>query len=154
MVAMDRVFEDFVTVALGEALTAYGGCCRRHDRWHLDEAHRIGMQPDLVWYEPSGQVAAVMDAKYKAAKPSGFPEADLYQMLAYCTVLGMRRGHLIYAKGNEPATAHTVRNTGIEIVQHALDLDRSPRQLLVDMEGLARSIASTRAPESSAEVPA
>lgn len=146
MVAMNRVFEDFVTVALGEALTAYGGFCRRQDRWHLDEAHRIGMQPDLVWYEPSGQVAAVMDAKYKAAKPSGFPEADLYQMLAYCTVLGMRRGHLIYAKGNEPATAHTVRNTGIEIVQHALDLDRSPRQLLVDVEGLAASIASSRTP--------
>jgi len=78
------------------------------------------MQPDLVWYPdgdgppvggspqapeepadgPTGPGAdprrpgAVVDAKYKAERASGFPNADLYQMLAYCTALGLRDGHL------------------------------------------------------------
>ena len=45
------------------------------------------LKPDIVWHV-GGKVAAVVDAKYKAEKPSGFPNADLYQLLAYCTVLG------------------------------------------------------------------
>jgi 5-methylcytosine-specific restriction enzyme subunit McrC len=64
-----------------------------------------------------------LDAKYKAEKPSGFPDADLYQMLAYCPALRLRRGHLVYAKGNEAADHHVVRNSGVEIVQHVLDLE-------------------------------
>ncbi len=79
------------------------------------------MKPDLVWYRASGDVGAVIDAKYKAEKPSGFPYADLYQMLAYCTALGLDTGHLVYAKGNEPAVQHQVRNAGTRILQHAVE---------------------------------
>jgi 5-methylcytosine-specific restriction enzyme subunit McrC len=39
--------------------------------------------------------------KYKAEKPGGFPDADLYQLLAYCTTLRLPVGHLVYAEGNE-----------------------------------------------------
>ena len=141
MLDMAKVFEDFLTVALGEALTAYEGHCRAQDRWHLDEAGEITMKPDLVWYRAVGRrSAAVIDAKYKAEKPSGFPHADLYQMLAYCTALGLGRGHLVYAKGNEPAAMHVVRNAGVEIIQHALDLDQEPRLLLEQVKHLGRGI--------------
>ena len=64
--------------------------------------------------DPRGTVA-VIDAKYKAEKPAGYPNADLYQLLAYCTVLGLRNGHLAYAKGNEVPACHIVRSSGIEI---------------------------------------
>ena len=47
-----------------------------------------------------GAAAAVIDANYKAEKPAGDPNADLYQLLAYCTVLGLPVGHLVYARGN------------------------------------------------------
>jgi 5-methylcytosine-specific restriction enzyme subunit McrC len=141
MLDMAKVFEDFLTVALGEALTAYEGHCRSQDRWHLDEAHEITMRPDLVWYRQTGAVGAVVDAKYKAEKPSGFPYADLYQMLAYCTALGLSRGHLVYAKGNEPAAMHVIRNAGVELVQHALDLDQPPHVLLSQVEQLAQDIS-------------
>jgi 5-methylcytosine-specific restriction enzyme subunit McrC len=142
MLDMAKVFEDFVTVALGGALAAFGGRCKAQDRWHLDEADEIRMRPDLVWYRGSGAVGAVVDAKYKAEKPSGFPHADLYQMLAYCTALGLPRGHLIYAKGNESAGMHVVRHAGVEILQHALDLDLSPTLLLRQVELLARQVAA------------
>lgn len=46
----------------------------------------------------------MVDAKYEAEKPSGFPQADTYQMLAYCTVLGLPVGHLVYAEGNQDSS--------------------------------------------------
>lgn len=140
MLDMPKVFEDFVSATLGASLAAYGGRVRAQDPWHLDEKRAIRMKPDLVWYGPYGSVRAVIDAKYKAEKPSGFPDADLYQMLAYCTALGLPRGHLVYAKGNEPATTHRVRNAGVEIVQHALDLDQTPQAVLEDIGRIATNV--------------
>ena len=84
----------------------------------------------------------MIDAKYKAEKPSGYPNADLYQLLAYCTVLGLRIGHLVYAAGNEEPARHVVRQAGIEIVCHALNLDNPPGILLVGISRLASAIAN------------
>ncbi|BDO43814.1 restriction endonuclease [Cellulomonas sp. NTE-D12] len=147
MLDMAALYEDFLTVALGMSLTRAGGICRPQDRWHLDEADSVPMRPDLVWYAAgSSDPTAVVDAKYKAEKPSGFPNADLYQMLAYCSVMGLPRGHLVYAKGNEPATTHVFRRTGIEVTQHTLDLDQDPADLLAQVDHLATSIAVASAP--------
>jgi 5-methylcytosine-specific restriction enzyme subunit McrC len=137
LVDMWQVFEDFVTTALTEALKPVGGSTRaQDDAHHLDDAGRVRIKPDLVWYH-HGRPAAVIDAKYKAEKPAGFPDADLYQLLAYCTALALDTGHLVYARGNEPATTHRIANTGITIIQHTLDLDTEPVELLRQMQGLA-----------------
>ena len=61
-------------------------------------------------------------------------------MLAYCTVLGLAEGHLIYAKGNEEGRVHTVRNAGITIHCKALDLALKPAALLKQVDQLAKSI--------------
>ncbi|MEV7013163.1 hypothetical protein [Streptosporangium sp. NPDC051022] len=87
------------------------------------------------------------DAKYKAGKPKGFPDADLYQVLAYCTALNLPEGHLVHTKGNAPHAAHRVRHARITIHQHALhqhalELDQSPAGLLAEMEGLAQRLAA------------
>jgi 5-methylcytosine-specific restriction enzyme subunit McrC len=87
---------------------------------------------------------AVADAKYKAEKPSGYPNADLYQLLAYCTVLGLKVGHLIYAKGNEDPVRHVVRGADVEIICHAPDLDQPPQPLLASADALARQISAAR----------
>ena len=89
LVDMAKVFEDFLTTALTEAFRPHGGWSRAQDRHHLDVDDLVAIRPDLVWYQ-DGEPAAVIDAKYKAEKPAGFPDADLYQMLAYCTALGLR----------------------------------------------------------------
>ncbi|WP_427167336.1 McrC family protein [Streptomyces sp. C1-1] len=140
---MNKLFEDFVTVALREACRRLGHSARLQDSHHLDEAAAIRMRPDFVLYEPGGAPCAVVDAKYKAEKQEGFPDADLYQMLAYCTALGLREGHLVYAKGNASHAAHTVRHAGIVIHQHALDLDQEPFGLLSDVEEVAARLVST-----------
>ena len=141
---MPRLFEDFLTMALREALVAaYGGSVDGQDRNHFDEAGRVLLRPDIVW-KIRGSAVAVVDAKYKAEKLAGYPNADLYQLLAYCTVLRLRTGHLVYAKGNEVPACHVVRSSGIEIRCHALDLNQEPEELLAQMRGLARLIAATR----------
>ncbi|MFJ3552381.1 McrC family protein [Streptomyces sp. NPDC090114] len=139
---MNQLFEDFVTVALREALRGSGHLARFQDAHHLDEADAIRMKPDFVLYGPESTPRAVADAKYKAEKTGGYPDADLYQMLAYCTALGLRDGHLVYAKGNAGHAAHRVRHAGIVLHQHALDLDQNPAGLLADVAEVAARMVS------------
>jgi 5-methylcytosine-specific restriction enzyme subunit McrC len=138
---MNQVFEDFVCVALREALRPFSGRCALQARGvHLDEAGAVRMRPDLVWYGAGGRPLAVADAKYKAEKSGregGFPDADLYQMLAYCTELGLSEGHLVYAQGSAPRTSHRVRSAGVVLHQHALALDEPPAALLAEVRALA-----------------
>ncbi|WP_446461284.1 McrC family protein [Streptomyces sp. BRA346] len=140
---MNKLFEDFVTVALREAFRGSGRAARLQDPHHLDEASAIRMKPDFVLYGADGTPSAVVDAKYKAEKRDGYPDADLYQMLAYCTALGLGEGHLVYAKGNAAHAAHRVRHAGIVIHQHAVDLDQEPAGLLMDIAAVARRMDTT-----------
>jgi 5-methylcytosine-specific restriction enzyme subunit McrC len=144
MFDMWRIFEDFVTTALSEALRPLGGHSVAQAPLYLDVAQRVDMRPDLLWYR-DGVARAVVDAKYKAERPDGFPNADLYQMLAYCTVLALPEGHLVYAKGNEPVDRHTVQGSAVMIHCHAVDLALHPAGLLqqVDELGHALSRSST-----------
>jgi 5-methylcytosine-specific restriction enzyme subunit McrC len=143
LIDMAKVFEDFVTAALTTELQRIGGRCQAQDSHFLDKGANIAMFPDLVWYL-GGEPAAVIDPKYKAEKPSGFPNADLYQLLAYCTALGLTDGHLIYAKGNEPEISHDIRNSGVSIHAHSLDLSQPPADLLDQTRRLAERINSVR----------
>ncbi|MCF3143246.1 McrC family protein [Streptomyces platensis] len=141
---MNKVFEDFVCVALREAMSSYGGRGVLQAKGvHLDQDQRVRMRPDFVWYGERGHPLVVADAKYKAGKAGGYPDADLYQMLAYCTALGLTEGHLVYAKGNVPHASHRVREAGTVLHQRALDLDRAPDALLVDMSTLAQEMIRT-----------
>ena len=142
LVDMAKVYEDFLTTALDEALVPHGGWSVAQDRQLFDIGGDVEIRPDLVWYV-DGQPAAVVDAKYKAEKPAGFPNADLYQMLAYCTTLQLSEGHLVYAKGNAESATHEVRHAGITIHTHTLDLAEAPPALLAQVDRLAQRIAGT-----------
>jgi 5-methylcytosine-specific restriction enzyme subunit McrC len=100
------------------------------------------MKPDLVW-QVSGRPVAVVDAKYKPEKPSGYPYADLYQVLAYCIALHLPRGHLVYARGSSQPARHIVRYLGIEIVCHALDLTLPPAKLLAQVGDIAEELVAS-----------
>jgi 5-methylcytosine-specific restriction enzyme subunit McrC len=143
IVDMAKVFEDFVTKALGAALEAIGGKCVPQRRQWLDHDNSVELKPDLTWF-CDGKPAAVMDAKYKAEKPAGFSNADTYQMLAYCTALGLGEGHLVYAKGNESERSTLIRNSGVAIHCHTLDLDSPPTALLEQVDRIALTISTAR----------
>ncbi|MGX1223456.1 McrC family protein [Streptomyces ambofaciens] len=139
---MEKVFEDFVTASLTEALRLYPGHVQTDgSRYFLDKAQRIRLLPDLVWCRRDGTAAGVADAKYKAESVRGFPNADIYQMVSYCLGLGLNRGHLIYAAGEKPAVRHIVRHSGIELIQHTVPLAAEPPILLDAMSRIAAEIA-------------
>jgi 5-methylcytosine-specific restriction enzyme subunit McrC len=136
VVAMAKVFEDFVTTALRGALAPYPGHTDGQYRTHLDTQQTIAIRPDVV-HVINGQPVVVFDAKYKLEdSTSGYPNADAYQMLAYCTALGLQTGWLVYALGSSPSGGRRVHNTSIDIVHFALDLTAPPTQLLGQVEAL------------------
>lgn len=142
---MNKLFEDFVTTALREALRGRGLTAHLQDTHHLDRAGLVRIRPDLVVRDGDGRTpVAVVDAKYKVVKADGQPNADLYQALTYATVLGLREAHLVYASGRRPERIHHVQGTatgpddlGMRLHQHSLDLSREPGQLLASLEQIA-----------------
>ncbi|MFD6679957.1 McrC family protein [Micromonospora parva] len=138
VVNMAKAFEDFVTTALREALAPYPGHTDGQYPAHLDVDRTISIRPDVV-HVINGRPVAVFDAKYKLESAnSGYPNADAYQMLAYCTALNLPLGWLIYAQGTSKPGPRRIRNTEIDVVHHPLDLTAPPRRILADIDVLAR----------------
>ncbi|MFE7747913.1 McrC family protein [Streptomyces sp. NPDC057428] len=152
---MNKLFEDFVTVALREAFREHGLTAHLQDSHHLDTAGLVRIRPDLVVRTGDGRTPlAVVDAKYKVEKADGLHNADLYQALAYATVLGLREAHLVYAAGRQPERFHEVRGTaagrdgpGVRLYQHSLDLSQEPGDILSSLREVAVRLAGA-APSS------
>jgi len=96
----------------------------------------------------------VIDAKYKALRPEAYPHADLYQMLAYCTVLGLSLGHLVYAAGEEQPLRHAILRTNTTIETWTLDLRKPIPDLLTDVDELALAIAATSSSQTASRASA
>ncbi len=141
VIDMAKVFEDFVGTAITESLRRYPGSTRLQYPTHLDEKapgerSAIPMKVDIV-HVVDRRPIIVLDAKYKTAAPGDrYPNADHYQMLAYCTALSIPTAWLVYAGGGSPRRRR-VRNTGIEVVEYPLDLSSEPGDLLRQIDWLA-----------------
>lgn len=140
---MNAVFEDFLSAALTTALERIDGHVElQYGRDYLDDQRGIRLKPDITWWRRS-KCVAVIDAKYKPLSDERFPNADAYQMLAYCTALGLRRGYLVYAKeAGEKKRTHDVRNADTAIEVSAIDVEQTPAAVLRQVDELAREIAA------------
>lgn len=137
VVEMSKVYEDFVTTALTESLRRYDGSTRAQYPAALDDFGQLPLRIDVV-HSVNQQPALIFDAKYKAASAgSGYPNADYYQMLAYCTALQLKRAYLVYAQGNAVVTRRIRHTNGIEIVDFPIDLRLPPLDLLASVDRLA-----------------
>lgn len=140
---LNTAFEDWLAVSLRRALQPHGGRLRNQYPSHLDTRQQVRIRPDLVW-ERVGRPAAVLDAKYKRLLGNDRPHADLYQMLAYCTALGLPEGHLIYASGDAPSS-HTVREVGTRLRTWVLDLSQPTGHVLDQVRRIANAVAEATA---------
>ena len=139
---MNKVFEDFLTVAFREAMRAHGGRVSDQVTTHsLDEGGELDLRPDLAWGR-NGRWEAVLDAKYKAIEDGVMRHADAYQMLAYCIAYSLPRGFLVYAKDSgAESRIHTVRHSGHRIIVSAIDVGKEPEDLLQEVRALAAVVA-------------
>lgn len=142
LINMEHLFEDFIFAALEQELRPlYGGrfFANQLGRHHLDQDRRAPIKLDLGWYMPGPtgeRVIALADAKYMEK----WHNSELYQQTAYCTALGVRRAHLIYAAGGRARTVYRVANSPIEIVRHTLDLTREIPELRERIKEIAQEL--------------
>jgi 5-methylcytosine-specific restriction enzyme subunit McrC len=111
---MNALFERFVEAIVREEVRRAGLRLVSQAPRRLTE--RIPIRPDLV-LRAEDRDLAVADAKYKELKPDEWPNADLYQMLAYCESLGLPSGLLIYAS-DHPYEEHLVKHAGVPSGDH------------------------------------
>ena len=161
---MNKVFQEFVTAALREQLGLSPGEFGERRVGSLDEGGEITLKPDLVWRD-GGRWVFVGDAKYKRIrKDARVPNADLYQMLAYATALGLPGlglpgGLLIYAKDDEterdaPLGEYRVLNTckTLEVVE--LDLSGDLEEVLRRVGEIADKVCALRREAEAARLAA
>lgn len=90
----------------------------------------------------------VGDAKYKNLTDKRVPSADLYQLLAYTTVLDLPGGLLIYAQGEADTASYIVKHTSKRLEVVALDLSGSLNEVLSRTMTIASKIRELRADTS------
>ena len=141
MLDMNRVFEQFLIVALREELRLSERAWLR-GRLTLDEGDAIRLEPDLSWWS-GGRYRFVGDAKYKRIKSENFPNADIYQMLAYCVAADLPSGLLIYAASElEPTDPrrYRIRHADKTIEVASIDLEGQPDDILKAVARLAKRV--------------
>ena len=136
---MNRVFQEFVTVALRDELgLSEREFCERTIP-SLDAGGDLHLRPDLVWRHGSSCVF-VGDAKYKNLTEWDVPESDLYQMLAYVTALDLPGGLLVYAQGEAKQATYLVRHCQKRLEVDALDLSGDIGAVLRRVRVLAKRV--------------
>lgn len=135
-----RVFEDYVEAEVTRHAAAFGGRIHSQYSSKLDLEGRVTIKPDLVW-AVEGRVRAVFDAKYKVVHSDSYPNADVYQMLAYCIRHGLAEGHLIYADGDPlprqiSVLAGSDAYPAVRIYAHSVDLSGSPTSIEARMQSI------------------
>ena len=147
LVDMNEVFENFVVVALREALgqseRAFPQNARGR-RLFLDQAEEVRLEPDLSWWD-GPRCTFVGDAKYKQVAVSGIKHPDLYQLLAYTVAADLPAGLLVYAAGEGDHAAHRVTHLGKTLEVVPLDLSGGPNEILVQVDELANRVRNLRA---------
>lgn len=144
---MNKVFQEFVTVALREELGLTEKTFDLGRGYRLDRQNQVRLEPDLVWQEGAEPVF-VGDAKYKRLRGNDIPNADLYQLLAYTIALGLPGGLLVYAKDDDDPdvrdASYKVRNAGKRLEVAALDLSGSLDVVLKRVGSLAGKVRELR----------
>jgi 5-methylcytosine-specific restriction enzyme subunit McrC len=138
--SMALLFERLVTRVLWESGSEVRVVGQRQS--DLDATGVLKIKPDLVFLA-GRSVVGVADVKYKLLDENGkFPNADAYQLITYCSRLGLDVGHLIYAAGDPCPEPLQILGSGVRLVIHAVDLGRS----VSDIEQAVRTLASDTFP--------
>ena len=147
---MNDLFQEFVTVALREALGVSEQTLRSNRGLTLDEEEAVHLKPDLSWWD--GAICTfVGDAKYKNLTSAPVPTADLYQLLAYATALDLPGGLLVYAQGEADTASYLVKHLRKRLDVVALDLSGTLDEVLGRVDYVAARVLALR--ENARRIP-
>ncbi len=146
VVPIAKLFEDLVAQLLREQVS--GARVRAQGKYALGTSGHLNIQPDLVLLRDGVEVA-VADTKYKILnEKKKLRNEDAYQLITYCTRLGLEAGHLIYAVGVEDGDAdipaeHDIQRSPVRLVVHRIEFKRDLDQLERDIETIGPPFSST-----------
>ena len=121
LVSLERLFERHVTGGVEEAFAGRAGFAVAAQPEHLLPGPAgVAVRPDVV-VARDGRPVLVIDAKWKRLPRQGLIHEDLYQVLAYCTIVGARRGVLVYP-GRRRTWDQTFEPAGVRVQVRALDV--------------------------------
>ncbi len=92
------------------------------------------MKPDITLTDEDGEIAAILDAKWKVIDPTqkklGLSQSDLYQVTSYALRYGCDRVALVYptTAGISERVAFTVPETSIQLELLFVDLVASSHE--------------------------
>lgn len=146
LVDMNKIFEDFVAVALREALGLSARTFPQGARGRnlvLDNARRVRLEPDLSWWNGDRCVFAG-DVKYKNLHANGVIHPDLYQLLAYTIAADLPGGLLLYAAGETEVALHEIVHVEKTLQVLTLDLEGPPQDILRQIANIAQQVRRQR----------
>jgi 5-methylcytosine-specific restriction enzyme subunit McrC len=121
---MERVFEGYVTRGIVESLAGRERYRVEVQPWHVANRPVTGqpdihLRPDIV-LSRDGRPAVVVDAKWKDLAGAPLVTDDIYQVLAYCTALGVGRGVLVYPGRRDRTWDYEMTGTPIRLTVRTL----------------------------------
>jgi 5-methylcytosine-specific restriction enzyme subunit McrC len=146
VVPMERLFEDLVAQLLREQVA--GATVTTQRAYQLGNGGQLNIRPDLVFLR-GGMEIAVADTKYKILnEKKKLRNEDAYQLITYCTRLGLDLGHLIYAVGvddgdDDIPLDHDIQRSPVRLAVHRVDLKREVELLEQDIAAIGAAILST-----------
>ena len=145
---MSKVFENFVRVALRDALNlSEKEFPNNTSGLYLDDDGKLGVDPDFSWWRQS-QCVLVGDMKYKKTDRREKRD-DLYQLLSFVVAADVDKGFLIYAGDEVDDLSYQIKGIEKELIVESLDLSGDPASILAEVEALARKLKKACSHQSS-----
>jgi 5-methylcytosine-specific restriction enzyme subunit McrC len=143
---MERVFERYCTARLQEAFPTDRGDeyavsvqpLVRADRPRAQQSPLV-MRPDLT-IDRNGKPVLVLDAKWKRLTTTPLVTADVYQVLAYCTALGLHRAVLVYPGTRNRTWRYRLARSSVGLVIHTLQVTGSRQACIQSAQRLVRLV--------------
>jgi len=144
---MEEVFEGYVSQGVRQSFKADERCAVSFQPPYLI-GQPVAGQPDLrvrpdIVVERAGKPVLVVDAKWKSLAEALVP-ADVYQVLAYCTALGARRGVLVYP--GRRTRRWTYRLTAASLEVHTVRVTGAPPACRRSLDRFGRHVHSSASP--------
>jgi 5-methylcytosine-specific restriction enzyme subunit McrC len=141
---MERVFERYVTRAVAGAFPPGGRYEVAAQPLHVANQPMAG-QPDIhlrpdITIQSAGRPLVVVDAKWKRLKGTPLVTEDVYQVLAYCTALGVRRAMLVYPGRRDRAWQYRLAQAPVEVEIRTLRVTGSREACEDSLKKLGRHV--------------
>lgn len=100
LIDMNKLFENYLYKKLLEYFKDYPINIFYQKNFSFDDNRILSINPDILFYKDN-ILKIIMDAKYKIIENNNISQADIYQMISYCTKLGVKNCILVFPCFNQ-----------------------------------------------------